>query len=381
MPMRFLCAPDSFKESLTAAEAAAAMARGIRQVLPHAEVDCCPIADGGEGTVDALVHATGGQLLSSTVRGPLGDPITAAFGMLGDGTTAAIEMAAASGLALVPIRKRNPLKTHTFGTGQLIATALDHGAVAVILGIGGSATNDGGCAMAQALGVRFFDREGRQITVPITGGMLHRLGRIDTTAIDPRLKTIPITVACDVTNPLTGPAGAAAIYGPQKGASPEQVAALDHGLAHLAHLWRNDLGRDVEHLPGGGAAGGLGGGLVAFLDAKLKPGADLVLEALDFDRRAAHADVCLTGEGRLDGQSLSGKACLTAAQAAARHGIPTYALVGSLGPDAHRTRDAGLAGYRLIGEGLPADESIRRTAELLEKAAARLTDELSAGPR
>ncbi len=376
--MRFICAPDSFKESLTATEAAAAMARGIRQVLPHAEVDCCPIADGGEGTVDALVHATGGRLIHTSIRGPLGDPVTATFGMLGDGKTAAIEMAAASGLALVPIDNRNPLKTHTLGTGQLVAAALDHGASAIILGIGGSATNDGGCATAQALGVRFFDPEGRHINEPISGAMLQRLGRIDANAIDPRLEVTPITVACDVTNPLTGPEGAAAIYGPQKGASSEQVAALDHGLAHLAHLLRRDLGRDVEHLPGSGAAGGLGGGLVAFLGAELKPGAALVLEALDFDRRAAGADVCLTGEGRLDGQSLSGKACLTAARAAARHGTPTYALVGSLGPDAHRTLDAGLAGFRLIGEGLPAGESIRRAAELLQQAAARLTEALSA---
>ncbi len=377
MAIRFLCAPDSFKESLSASQAAAAMARGIARALPEAEINCCPIADGGEGTVEALTTATGGRLMQSTVQGPFGEPVAATWGLLGDGRTAVIEMAAASGLALVPPEKRNPLLTHTFGTGQLIAAALAHGAAAIILGIGGSATTDGGCAMAQALGVRLLNETGDEIVEPVCGGLLGRVAKVDTCGLNPRLSRVQITVACDVTNPLTGPEGAAAIYGPQKGATSEQVQRLDEGLAHLAGRWRADLGRDVADMPGGGAAGGLGAGLVAFLGAELRPGVDLVLDAVGFDDRVRRADWCLTGEGRLDGQSIRGKACIGVARAASRHGVPTWALVGSTGPSVEETLDAGLAGYRLIGEGLDPAESVRRAEQLLERAAAMLAVDLA----
>jgi glycerate kinase len=372
--MRVVCAPDSFKESLTAAEAADAMRRGVLLAAPAAGVDVCPIADGGEGTVAAMLAATGGEAMMTRVDGPLGDPVDATWGMLGnaDATTAVIEMAAASGLPLVPVDQRDPTRTSTRGTGQLIKAALDAGARRIIVGIGGSATNDGGAGMAQALGVRFIDASGNAITQPMTGGLLSRVARIEVSCIDPRVANAQITAACDVTNPLTGPRGAAAVYGPQKGATPEQVKMLDDGLSHLAHLLRKQLGVDVQQLPGAGAAGGLGGGLVAFVGAALKPGIDLVLDAIDFSNRVAGASLCLTGEGRLDGQSLSGKACLGVAQRAGAAGVPTIALVGSVGDDADRTLGAGLASYHAIGQGLPVDESMRRAAELLERATARV---------
>lgn len=372
--MRYLCAPDSFKESLSARSAAEAMARGIRRADPGATIDLCPIADGGEGTVEAMLAATRGRAMISRVLGPLGEPIDAAWGLLGEGRTgepltAVVEMAAAAGLALVPPHQRDPTRTTTFGVGQLIRAALDAGARRIILGIGGSATTDGGAGMAQALGVRFRDARGHAIDRPLAGGLLADVADLDTAGLDPRLASTPFVVACDVTNPLTGPRGAAAVYGPQKGATPAQVALLDAQLARLADLLRRRLGRDVESLPGAGAAGGLGAGAVAFLDAKLQRGVELVLQAVGFDARVAGCDWCLTGEGRLDGQSLAGKACLGVALAARARGVPTFALVGSLGPGAEGAMTQGLAGARAIGQGLPLAESMRRAAELLEAAA------------
>ena len=379
--MRIICAPDSFKESLSAPEAAAAMARGIRAALPGATVDQCPIADGGEGTVEALVQATGGTLHRTAVRGPVGKPVDATWGVLGDAageeTTAVIEMAAASGLALVPEAHRDPTRTSTFGTGQLIGAALDHGARRIILGIGGSATNDAGCGAAQAIGARFLDADGRAIEQPIAGGLLERIARIDRSQLDARLADCRITVACDVTNPLTGEQGAAHVYGPQKGATPEQVRQLDAGLAHFARLCRAQIGRDVESLPGAGAAGGMGGGMVALLGATLRPGVTIVLDAVNFAARVRGCDLCLTGEGRLDGTSLSGKACLGVARAARDAGVQTVAIVGCLGENVQRTLDAGLSAYHAIGEGLSAAESMRRAAELLEQTTQRVVREWS----
>ena len=356
--MRIICAPDSFKESLTAREAAAAMARGIRKVAADADVDACPIADGGEGTVDALVAATGGELRQATVTGPLGDPVRAIWGMLGDGSTAVVEMAAAAGLALVPGDQRDPTRTTTYGVGELIRAALDSGANRVILGIGGSATTDGGCGAAQALGVR-FDRDEGAIAEPITGGMLGNIR-----AITPLPAPLPIDVACDVTNPLTGPDGAAHIYGPQKGATAEQVEQLDRHLAHLADLVGGD-----GNFPGAGAAGGFGYGAVALLGGHIRRGIELVLDAVDFDRRVQGCDLCLTGEGRLDGQSLSGKATVGVAAAAKKHGVPVIALVGSVGSGVERAIDVGIDRWMVIGQGLSTDESMRRAAELMEQAA------------
>ena len=260
--------------------------------------------------------------------------------------------------------------TTTFGTGELILSALNHGARQIVVGLGGSATHDGGCGMAQALGVRFHDVSGLPIRRPMTGGMLESITRIDVSQINPRLRETKITVACDVTNPLTGPNGAAYVYAPQKGASPDQVEQLDAGLRHLAVLFRDQLGIDVEQRPGAGAAGGLGAGLMAFCGAEMHPGLDIVLEMVKFDKRVCGCDLCLTGEGRLDGQSLSGKAVIGVAQAAAKHNVPTVALVGSLGEGHEKSLGAGLKDYIEIGRGLSTEESMARAADLLEQATA-----------
>lgn len=375
--MKIICAPDKFKGSLTAEQAAGAMARGVRSVLPGASVDLCPVADGGEGTVAAMIAATRGRWASSEVLGPRGGRVVAPWGILpgdpGGGCVqacAVMEMAAASGLALLEPALRDPTLTSTFGTGQLMAAALDHGLPRILLGIGGSATCDGGCGAAQALGVRFYDHAGTLFTEPIHGGMLHRIARIDMTHLEARLGRTAIEVACDVTNPLTGLDGAAHVYAPQKGASPSQVEQLDAGLRHLAELLRREVGCDVEHVPGAGAAGGLGAGLMAFLKARLSRGIDLVLGAVGFDSRVTGAALCLTGEGRIDGQTASGKTILGVAQAAAKQGVPTVALVGSAGAGAEATLRAGLTAYRVIGEGLSVDESMRRAEELLVAATA-----------
>jgi glycerate kinase len=379
--MRVICAPDKFKGSLTAQQAAEAMERGVRRVCPEASVDLCPIADGGEGTVEALVAATAGEVRTSEVAGPLPDQrVRARWGMLGGASegTAAIEMAEASGLALVPTDRRDPTKTTTVGTGELVREALAVGVKHIVLGIGGSATTDGGCGAAAAMGFRFLDARGKAILPAPAGGDLLRIARIERPPPPPEaqpLRGVTITVACDVTNPITGPRGAAAVYGPQKGATPAQIDLLDRGLRQLAMLWREQLGVDVEQMPGAGAAGGSGGGLVAFFGATLLPGVDMVLDAVGFERRVTGCDLCLTGEGKLDGQSLSGKACAGVAQAARRHGVETVALVGCVGPGAERAADAGLSDIRVIGEGLPPEESIRRAAELLELATARLVEE------
>ncbi len=361
--MKVLIAPDSFKESLAAADAAAAIAEGVLAVCPNAIVDLCPMADGGEGTVAAMVAATGGQFLSADVFDPLGAPVRGRFAMLGKasdallpgqvglsaaqtasagdanlepgaGGAAVIEMAAASGLALVRPELRDPTRTTTFGTGQLILAALDAGATEIIIGIGGSATNDGGCGCGQAMGVTFIDHDGNPCVCGLSGGGLADIASIDVSGLDPRIKETKITVACDVKNPLTGPQGAAAIYGPQKGATEEMVQQLDAGLAHLAEIIRRDLGLDVENLPGSGAAGGLGGGLVAFAGAKLENGGAVISKALSLSRRLAGADLCITGEGKLDSQVLAGKALSAIAELAAKAGVPVVCIPGQLAGDA-----------------------------------------------
>ena len=293
--MRVVIAPDKFKGSLTALEAAEAMARGLSRVDPSAEIDRVPMADGGEGTVAALVAATGGSYRTVTVTGPLGDPVVASFGLLGDGRTAVLEMASASGLWLVPPALRDPLRATTRGTGQLLLAALEAGARRVIVGIGGSATNDGGAGLGQALGFRLLDTHGRELEPG--GGELDRLARIERTDQVAVLGSATIAVACDVTNPLCGPQGASAVYGPQKGATPEVVERLDRNLGHFADIVARDLDVAVRHIPGSGAAGGLGGGLVAFAGGRLEGGVNLVIEAVNLRERLHAADLCLTGEG------------------------------------------------------------------------------------
>jgi len=375
--VKVICAPDSFKESLSAVAAASAMAEGIRQVLPDAVIDCCPVGDGGEGTLEALLESDGGQLLTTQVTGPLGEITAASLGLLGNRQIAFIESAMAIGLPLIPADQRNVMTTTSFGVGELLMQAVAHQPSEIIIGVGGSATNDGGCGMAQALGVRFYDDRGKHIEKPICGEMLSTVSRVDATHRNPALNNISITIACDVNNPLTGSNGAAQVYAPQKGASATQVAQLDAGLSNLAMIIRRDLGIDIEHIAGAGAGGGLGGGLVAFAGAAIESGINSVLNTINFHERARNCDLCLTGEGRLDGQSVTGKACIGVAKAAAMQNVPTIALVGSVGPGAEKCLTAGLDDYLLIGEGLPAEESIRHAASLLTETAARLTKKLT----
>lgn len=381
--LKVLCAPDSFKGSLSATQAADAMRRGLMRFMPDLEVDHCPVADGGEGTVDALIAATSGRAVITRIPGPRVDSaeqVEARWGLLdSSGDVAVIEMAAASGLTLLPVTLRDPAVTTTLGTGRLVAAAMDAGVRRILLGIGGSATCDGGCGAAQALGTLFFDRRDQRITQPITGGMLRDIARIDAEPLRRRMEGVTITIAADVRNPLLGPEGAAAVYGPQKGASPRQVWLLNEGLAHVAELWRRDLNRDVAEIPGAGAAGGLGGGAMAMFNATLRPGIELVLEIVGFDNRLRGAALVLTGEGRLDGQTLAGKTVAGVAAAARRQGVPVIALTGALGEGIERLRDVGVSQWRAIGQGLSAQQSMARAAELLEEAAADVGRELRDG--
>jgi glycerate kinase len=362
--MKIIIAPDSFKESLSAARAAEALAEGALAAVPDARIDVCPMADGGEGTVEAMVAATAGEIRTADVYGPLGKPLRVRFGLLGegggaglpgelgfsaarglaageghaaagpDGLTAVIEMAAASGVQLVPLELRDPLRATTFGTGQLIMAALDAGAREIIVGIGGSATVDGGCGAAQALGVTFTAGPGEVVVCGVGGGAIGDIVGIDASGRDPRIETTRIRVACDVRNPLTGAEGAARIYGPQKGATPEQAQLLDANLAHLAELIRRDCELDVEQLPGAGAAGGLGAGLVAFAGAVLEPGVDIVAEAVRLSARLHGADLCITGEGSFDAQSRAGKTAVGVAGRAREMGVPVICIPGQASPDA-----------------------------------------------
>jgi glycerate kinase len=373
--MRVICAPDSFKGSMSAATAAEAMAAGIQKAVPDAIIDCCPIADGGEGTLEALSTAMPGDMQRLMVSGPLGDTVEAQFAIFAENSLAVVESAAAAGLQLVPEDSRDPAMTSSRGVGELIAAACAAAVDRIIVAVGGSATNDGGCGMAQALGIRFFDRDGDEIKVPLCGGMLSDIARIDATERLRVLNKIEVVVACDVQNQLTGPDGATYVYGPQKGASGEQLASLDAGLSHLAVLIRRDLNIDIEALPGSGAAGGLGGGLVAFAGATVTSGIDTVLDAVDFERRVHGCDLCLTGEGQIDAQSVSGKACMGVARAASQHDVPTIALVGAVGPGAEQCLASGLRDYVVIGEGLPAEVSMQQAGVLIADAAGQVARE------
>jgi glycerate kinase len=362
-------APDSFKGSLSAVQAALAMERGVLEAWPDSRVVKIPIADGGEGTVEALVTATCGRYQTCTVRGPLGRPVEARWGVLGDGMTAVVEMAAASGLTLVPEGRRDPRIASTFGTGQLIRAVLDAGFRHLVIGIGGSATNDGGSGMAKALGVRLLD--GRGDTLPEGGAALSRLASVDLSRVDPRLAGTEILVACDVDNPLTGPRGASAVYGPQKGATPAVVAELDAALERYAAVSSQATGRDVAGLPGAGAAGGLGAGLLLFTPARLIPGIDLVLDSTRFDDQVRGASLVVVGEGRTDHQTAMGKAPVGVARVASRHGVPVLLVSGSLGPGAEEVLTHGIG--RIVQASppeMPLQEAMARAAELLQAAVA-----------
>ena len=387
--MRILIAPDSFKGSLSALHAAQCMVRGMQRVFPHAEYDYIPIADGGEGTVAALVAATAGTCRQTTVRNPLGENITAEWGLLGDGCSAVVEMAAASGLFLIPPSARNPQTTSTYGTGELIAAALSalhteyttkriaaealgQGAALpprprLILGIGGSATNDGGTGALRALGVTFHDAHGAPL--PEGGAALARLARIDASGIHPLLKETDILIACDVDNPLCGARGASAVFGPQKGASPDDVALLDAALCHYGRIARETTGKDRADVPGAGAAGGLGAAFLFFTDAALRSGVELVLEVTGFADRVAQADLVITGEGHTDFQTAYGKAPVGVAQLAKRFHKPVICISGGLGTGAHHILDQGvdaLAGA--ICSVVSLEECMENAGALLENA-------------
>ena len=370
--MKVVIAPDSYKGCLSALEVAKAMERGVLSVFSSAEVRKIPIADGGEGTVAALVTATNGQLRQTEVTDPLGNKIIAQWGILGDGRTAVIEMAAASGLPLVPKEKRDPRFTTTFGTGELIQAALAEGVPKIIIGIGGSATNDGGTGMARALGVRFLDAAGQEVAPG--GGSLAEICQIDTTGLDLRLKNTEIVVACDVDNPLCGTRGASAVFGPQKGATPEMVQQLDAGLAKYASCARQATGRDVAEKAGAGAAGGLGAGLMFFTPAQLKPGVEIVLDAVGFSDIVRDADFVITGEGRTDFQTAFGKAPVGVAKVAKTHGVPVFCISGGLGDGADDVLAQGIdAVMSICDRPLSLEECMSAGAQLIEPAAARLS--------
>jgi glycerate kinase len=378
--MRVVIAPDKFKGSVSALEAAEAMARGVMAAVPGSSVDILPVADGGEGTVDALIKATGGSIHEVSVTGPLGEPALGRFGMLGDGRTAVLEMASASGLVLGARDRRDPMRASTRGTGELLLAAIRSGAERVILGIGGSATNDGGAGLGQALGYRLLDERGDEL--PPGGGALGRLARIVADDRCVELEGVLIAVACDVTNPLCGPRGASAVYGPQKGATPEMVRELDANLAHFAAVVERDLGMAIGDLPGAGAAGGLGAGLVAFAGGTLEPGVGLVMEAVDLERRLIGADLCLTGEGGLDGQSAFGKTAVGVARLARARGCPVIALAGTVGQGAEAVLSEGISAYFSICPGpISLDEAIGRAGELIEWSAEQAVRAFMAGRR
>ncbi|MCW3489454.1 glycerate kinase family protein [Dethiobacter alkaliphilus] len=363
--MNIILAPDSFKGSLSATEVAESMARGVQQVFPQAEIIKLPFSDGGEGLVHALVNATGGEIRKQKVTGPLGEEVLAFWGVLGDRETAVIEMAAASGLLLVPEEKRKPLITTTYGTGELIKAALSAGFTRLIIGIGGSATNDGGAGMAQALGASLTDHEGNEI--PFGGAALARLAHIDTSRINPLIKDAEILVACDVNNPLTGPTGASAIYGPQKGATAEMVAQLDESLKHYAQIILRDLNIAVEQIPGAGAAGGLGAGIMAFLGGSLRSGIDLVMDTVGFTEKLANCDLIITGEGKLDAQSAYGKVPVGVARKAKEKKVPVVVLAGSVETTAKALHQEGVTAFFSICTGpMKLEQSISQTVALLE---------------
>ncbi|HDY8139164.1 TPA: glycerate kinase [Vibrio vulnificus] len=366
--MKIVIAPDSYKESLTAMDVAIAIEKGFKQVLPDAHYVKLPMADGGEGTVQSMVDATGGTIIEHTVTGPLGQRVDGFFGLLGEGKTAVIEMAAASGLHLVTPDQRNPLITTTFGTGELIKAALDHGVEHIIVGIGGSATNDGGIGMAQALGIKLLDAHGNALGHG--GGELAKLATIDCSQLDPRLAQVRLEVACDVDNPLCGTKGASAVFGPQKGATPEMVTILDENLAHYASIIKQQLGVDVRDMAGAGAAGGMGAALLGLLNAELRPGIEIVMDAVRLDEIVADADLVITGEGRIDSQTIHGKTPIGVARTAKKHGLPVIGIAGCLSADCGVVHEHGLdAVFAVVNRSVDLPTALAEAAENVELTA------------
>ena len=329
--MKVVAAPQTFKGSISALNAAEAISIGVKNIYPSAEVFLCPVADGGDGTLETLVEVSNGNIVECVVEGPTGTPVEAQWGAMGDEQTAVIEMARTSGLALLDLNERDPLNASTYGLGEAILSALDQNYRKFIIGIGGSATNDGGAGMAQAVGISLKDEFGKEI--PRGGAALSKLHSIDTAGMDPRIKQSEFMVACDVNNPLTGPEGASAVYGPQKGATPEMITQLDEALKNFAETILRDLGEKVEHISGAGAAGGLGAGMMAFMGGTLKPGVDIVLDTVGLADKLKGTDIVITGEGGIDFQTVYDKAPIGVAKLAKNLGIPTIALAGLVGKD------------------------------------------------
>ncbi|HBT3063795.1 TPA: glycerate kinase [Klebsiella aerogenes] len=376
--MKIVIAPDSYKESLSALDVATAIETGFREIYPHAEYVKVPVADGGEGTVEAMMAATQGHIVQVSVTGPLGEPVNAFYGLSGDMRCAYIEMAAASGLESVPPTRRNPLLTTSWGTGELIRHALDAGVSQIIIGIGGSATNDGGAGMAQALGAKLLSAGQQQIAPG--GGALETLARIDLSELDPRLADCRIDVACDVTNPLTGPQGASAVFGPQKGATAAMIERLDRGLQHFAQIIDRDLDIDVLSLEGGGAAGGMGAALYAFCGANLRPGIEIVTDALGLAELVADADLVITGEGRIDSQTIHGKVPVGVAKVAKRFNVPVIGIAGSLTADVGVVHQHGLdAVFSVLYSVCTLDEALANAAANVRMTARNVAAVLDMG--
>ncbi|MDZ7322318.1 glycerate kinase [Kosakonia sacchari] len=378
--MKIVIAPDSYKESLSALDVATAIESGFREIFPTAEYVKIPVADGGEGTVEAMVASTDGRIVKVAVKGPLGEQAEGFYGISGDEQSAFIEMAAASGLEMVPPAKRDPLITTSWGTGELIRHALDAGVKHIIIGIGGSATNDGGAGMVQALGAKLLDENGQQIA--LGGAALETLARIDTAQLDKRLAECRIEVACDVTNPLTGKEGASAVFGPQKGATPEMIARLDKALGHYARIIARDLDLDVLHLAGGGAAGGMGAALYAFCGAELRQGIEIVTDALALDEYVIGADLVITGEGRIDSQTVHGKVPVGVAKVAKRHNIPVIGIAGSLTADVGVVHHHGIdAVFSVIYKVCSLEDALENAGENVRMTARNVAAVLKAGQK
>lgn len=365
--MKFVLAPDSFKESMTAKEVCQAMENGIRKVLPDAKIISVPMSDGGKGTMDSLIDATNGQKYAVKVTEPLGTPVTAHYGILGDQKTAIIEMAEASGLSYVPQDKRTPAtikKTTTFGTGELINAALKHDVTRVIIGLGGSSTNDGGSGMAQAIGVKFFDHNDHEITQKLGGGDLKQITRIDTIDINPKIKKTKFLLASDVTNPLTGTNGASYVFGPQKGADQATAKELDENLSHYAKI----IGQNIAQTPGSGAAGGLGAGLLAFTHAKIYPGVKLVANEVHLAEKIKEADYVFTGEGGTDFQTQFGKTPYGVAQIAKKYDVPVISLAGYIGKGIDHLYDKGFTAiFGILAKAENIDQALKDGPQNVER--------------
>ncbi|WP_172370828.1 glycerate kinase [Sporosarcina jiandibaonis] len=365
--MKIIIAPDSFKGSLSAVEIANAINKGVKNAFADAETHLLPVADGGEGTMETLVSATNGEIREANVIGPLGVEVKAAYGILGNGETCVIEIASASGLALVPEGKLAPLEATTYGSGQLIKQALNDGFSSFIIALGGSATNDGGAGMLQALGVKLLDKSGTE--VGYGGGKLADIEKIDTSFIDRRIKDSKFLIASDVQNPLVGLNGASHVFGPQKGATPDDVKILDENMTHWANQIADVTGISLHDLPGAGAAGGIGGAFQAFFPAKLERGIDVVLEYVNFHRYLKNADLVITGEGQVDYQTASGKTPLGVAQAAMKENVPTIILAGAVGEGVEVLYDYGVVSvHSIIDKPMTLHESMCQTAHLLKKS-------------